>query len=64
MQYYLKAEFHFNKDEFADLMIIDGIAESISQVARFFLINPSLFVHILIYTLIVFYSHHIYNMFN
>ena len=32
MQYYLKAEFHFDKDQFADLMIINGIAGIISQV--------------------------------
>ncbi|KAI7731037.1 hypothetical protein M8C21_008176 [Ambrosia artemisiifolia] len=30
--YYLKAEFHFNKDQFADLMIINGIAGIISQM--------------------------------
>lgn len=32
LQYYLKAEFHFNKNQFADLMIINGIAGIISQV--------------------------------
>ncbi|PIN07215.1 putative transporter ADD1 (major facilitator superfamily) [Handroanthus impetiginosus] len=31
MQYYLKAQFHFNKNQFEDLMIINGIAGSISQ---------------------------------
>lgn len=31
-QYYLKAKFHFNKDQFADLMIIVGASGSISQV--------------------------------
>ncbi|KAJ0868792.1 putative major facilitator superfamily, MFS transporter superfamily [Helianthus annuus] len=30
--YYLKAEFHFNKDQFADLMIIQGIGGIISQM--------------------------------
>ncbi|KFK32943.1 hypothetical protein AALP_AA6G309500 [Arabis alpina] len=30
--YYLKAKFHFNKDQFADLMIIVGAAGSISQL--------------------------------
>ncbi|KVI05190.1 Major facilitator superfamily [Cynara cardunculus var. scolymus] len=30
--YYLKAEFHFDKDQFADLMIINGIAGIISQM--------------------------------
>ncbi|KAJ0577034.1 putative major facilitator superfamily, MFS transporter superfamily [Helianthus annuus] len=30
--YYLKAEFHFDKDQFADLMIIHGIAGIISQL--------------------------------
>ncbi|KAG6776626.1 hypothetical protein POTOM_020147 [Populus tomentosa] len=29
--YYLKARFHFNKDQFADLMVITGIAGTISQ---------------------------------
>ncbi|CAE6226199.1 unnamed protein product [Arabidopsis arenosa] len=32
--YYLKAKFHFNKDQFADLMIIFGAAGSISQVNK------------------------------
>lgn len=32
LQYYLKAKFHFNKDQFADLMVISGIAGTISQV--------------------------------
>ena len=31
-QYYLKARFHFNKDQFADMMVISGIAGTISQV--------------------------------
>ncbi|KAM7276488.1 hypothetical protein ACFE04_018354 [Oxalis oulophora] len=30
--YYLKARFHYNKDQFADLMVITGIAETISQL--------------------------------
>ncbi|KAI3783620.1 hypothetical protein L1987_42704 [Smallanthus sonchifolius] len=30
--YYLKAEFHFDKDQFADLMIIHGIAGIVSQM--------------------------------
>ncbi|KAL8233281.1 hypothetical protein R6Q57_003059 [Mikania cordata] len=30
--YYLKAEFHFDKDQYADLMIIHGIAGIISQM--------------------------------
>ncbi|KAK1419721.1 hypothetical protein QVD17_29004 [Tagetes erecta] len=30
--YYLKAKFHYNKDQFADLMIISGIAGIISQM--------------------------------
>ncbi|MBA0565756.1 hypothetical protein Golob_010617 [Gossypium lobatum] len=29
--YYLKARFHFNKDQFADLMVITGVAGTISQ---------------------------------
>ncbi|XP_018851767.1 hippocampus abundant transcript-like protein 1 isoform X3 [Juglans regia] len=32
MMYYLKARFHFNKDQFADLMVISGIAGTISQL--------------------------------
>ncbi|KAL0325936.1 UNVERIFIED_CONTAM: Hippocampus abundant transcript 1 protein [Sesamum radiatum] len=32
LMYYLKAQFHFNKDQFADLMIIAGIAGSVSQM--------------------------------
>lgn len=32
VQYYLKAKFHFNKNQFADLMVISGIAGAISQV--------------------------------
>lgn len=32
MQYFLKAQFHFDKDEFADLTMIAGIAGAISQV--------------------------------
>ena len=35
MQYFLKAQFHFNKDQFADLMIIAGIAGVVSQVTIF-----------------------------
>ncbi|KAL2468185.1 Major facilitator superfamily protein [Forsythia ovata] len=32
LMYYLKAQFHFNKNQFADIMIISGVAGSISQV--------------------------------
>ncbi|KAL1533377.1 hippocampus abundant transcript 1 protein isoform X1 [Salvia divinorum] len=32
LTYYLKAQFHFNKDQFADLMIIAGIAGVVSQL--------------------------------
>ncbi|KAM7278702.1 hypothetical protein ACFE04_005836 [Oxalis oulophora] len=32
MMYYLKARFHYNKDQFADLMVITGIAGTISQL--------------------------------
>ncbi|CAM8945629.1 unnamed protein product [Rhodiola kirilowii] len=32
LMYYLKAQFHFSKDEFADLMIIAGIAMTVSQL--------------------------------
>ncbi|XP_073127399.1 uncharacterized protein [Henckelia pumila] len=32
LMYCMKAQFHFNKDQFADLMIISGVAGSISQL--------------------------------
>lgn len=32
IMYYLKARFHFNKDQFADLMVISGVAGTISQL--------------------------------
>ena len=32
MQYYLKARFRFDKDEFANLIVMAGIAGSLSQV--------------------------------
>lgn len=31
LQYFLKARFHFNKDQFADLMLIGGVAGAVSQ---------------------------------
>ncbi|KAG6783638.1 hypothetical protein POTOM_009301 [Populus tomentosa] len=31
LMYYLKAQFHFSKDQFADLMVISGIAGTVSQ---------------------------------
>ncbi|CAI0435064.1 unnamed protein product [Linum tenue] len=34
--YYLKAEFHFNKDQFADLMVISGVAGTVSQMANLY----------------------------
>ncbi|CAA0812450.1 Major facilitator superfamily protein [Striga hermonthica] len=40
LMYYLKAQFHFNKDEFADLMIIVGIGGSISQLIVMPLLTP------------------------
>ncbi|KAL6506659.1 hypothetical protein OROHE_022491 [Orobanche hederae] len=40
LMYYLKAQFHFNKDQFADLMIIAGIAGSISQLILMPLLTP------------------------
>ncbi|XP_022860190.1 uncharacterized protein LOC111380785 [Olea europaea var. sylvestris] len=42
LNYYLKAQFHFNKDEFADLMIIAGIAGSISQLIIMPILTPLL----------------------
>ncbi|KAM7521266.1 hypothetical protein LguiB_020228 [Lonicera macranthoides] len=38
--YYLKAEFQFNKDQFADLMVINGIAGTISQMIVMPLLAP------------------------
>lgn len=32
LQYYLKAQFHFSKDQFAELMVIAGVAGTVSQV--------------------------------
>ncbi|EOA13380.1 hypothetical protein CARUB_v10026419mg [Capsella rubella] len=40
--YYLKAKFHFNKDQFADLMIIFGTAGSISQLLFMPILVPAL----------------------
>ncbi|KAL2250029.1 hippocampus abundant transcript 1 protein [Sesamum indicum] len=40
LMYYLKAQFHFNKDQFADLMIIAGIAGSVSQLIIMPILTP------------------------
>ncbi|KAK9946871.1 hypothetical protein M0R45_012314 [Rubus argutus] len=40
--YYLKARFHFNKDQFADLMVISGVASTISQLVLMPLLAPVL----------------------
>ncbi|KAL3641039.1 hypothetical protein CASFOL_016007 [Castilleja foliolosa] len=40
LMYYLKAQFHFNKDQFADLMIICGVAGSISQLILMPILTP------------------------
>ncbi|CAA0807108.1 Major facilitator superfamily protein [Striga hermonthica] len=40
VQYYLKFQFHFNKDQFANLMIIAGIAGTISQLILMPLLTP------------------------
>ncbi|KAH6821403.1 phospholipase D delta [Perilla frutescens var. hirtella] len=40
LMYYLKAQFHFNKDQFADLMIIAGIAGAISQLILMPILTP------------------------
>ncbi|KAG8377996.1 hypothetical protein BUALT_Bualt08G0092000 [Buddleja alternifolia] len=42
LNYYLKAQFHFNKDQFADLMIIIGTAGSISQLIFMPILTPLL----------------------
>ncbi|EPS73404.1 hypothetical protein M569_01349 [Genlisea aurea] len=38
--YFLKAEFHFNKDQFADLMMIVGVAGSFSQLVLLPILTP------------------------
>ncbi|KAI9200266.1 hypothetical protein LWI28_005098 [Acer negundo] len=40
--YYLKAKFHFNKDQFADLMVISGIAGTVSQLVMMPILVPAL----------------------
>ncbi|CAN1782144.1 hypothetical protein LINPERHAP1_LOCUS15679 [Linum perenne] len=39
-QYFLKAEFHFNKDQFADLMVISGVAGTVSQLILMPILAP------------------------
>ncbi|XVF35899.1 hypothetical protein REPUB_Repub19eG0011400 [Reevesia pubescens] len=40
--YYLKARFHFNKDQFADLMVITGVAGTISQLVFMPILVPAI----------------------
>ncbi|KAL4334073.1 hypothetical protein GQ457_07G027340 [Hibiscus cannabinus] len=40
--YYLKARFHFNKNQFADLMVITGVAGTVSQLLLMPVLAPSL----------------------
>uniref|UniRef100_A0A2P2MKK2 Hippocampus abundant transcript-like protein 1 n=1 Tax=Rhizophora mucronata TaxID=61149 RepID=A0A2P2MKK2_RHIMU len=40
--YYLKARFHFSKDQFADLMVISGIAGTVSQLVLMPILAPAL----------------------
>ncbi|XP_039049434.1 hippocampus abundant transcript-like protein 1 [Hibiscus syriacus] len=40
--YYLKARFHFNKDQFADLMVITGVAGTVSQLLLMPVLAPAL----------------------
>ncbi|OIW14803.1 hypothetical protein TanjilG_05424 [Lupinus angustifolius] len=42
LMYYLKAQFHFNKNQFADLMVISGIAGSVSQLILMPILAPTL----------------------
>ncbi|OAY22650.2 hypothetical protein MANES_18G009100v8 [Manihot esculenta] len=42
LMYYLKAQFHFNKNQFADLMVISGIAGTISQLVLMPILAPAL----------------------
>ncbi|KAL3514814.1 hypothetical protein ACH5RR_027531 [Cinchona calisaya] len=41
LMYYLKAQFHFDKDQFADLMIINGIAGTVSQLILMPILAPA-----------------------
>lgn len=63
LMYCLKAQFHFNKDQFSDLLIISGIAGSISQLIIMPVFSPFVgeakmlsiglfftFAHILLYS--------------
>ncbi|CAH9145307.1 unnamed protein product [Cuscuta epithymum] len=40
--YYLKAQFHFDKNQFADLMIIGGVAGAVSQLVLLPLLVPAI----------------------
>ncbi|PIA35503.1 hypothetical protein AQUCO_03500101v1 [Aquilegia coerulea] len=42
MMYFLKAQFHFSKNQFADLMLIAGLASSISQLLLMPMLAPAL----------------------
>ncbi|XP_058225525.1 uncharacterized protein LOC131334504 [Rhododendron vialii] len=40
--YYLKAKFHFSKDQFADLMVINGISGTVSQMVLMPILAPTI----------------------
>ncbi|XP_028787707.1 uncharacterized protein LOC114743655 [Neltuma alba] len=42
LMYYLKARFHFDKNQFADLMVITGIAGTVSQLLLMPILAPTL----------------------
>lgn len=42
MQYYLKARFHFNKDQFADIILIIGVAGAVSQLLLMPMLVPAI----------------------
>ncbi|XP_061361250.1 uncharacterized protein LOC133305129 [Gastrolobium bilobum] len=42
MMYYLKARFHFDKNQFADLMVISNIAATVSQLLLMPILAPTL----------------------
>ncbi|WCJ44294.1 Major facilitator superfamily protein [Euphorbia peplus] len=42
LTYYLKAKFHYNKDQFADLMVISGVAGTFSQLVLMPILAPFL----------------------
>ncbi|XP_019189957.1 PREDICTED: hippocampus abundant transcript 1 protein-like [Ipomoea nil] len=57
--YFLKAQFHFDKDEFADLTMIAGIAGAISQLALMPILAPAIGEERLLSVGLFFFSLHL-----